>query len=99
MNKNRFEQVDEPADDAMTLLLKRDGEKLYGVVTCPRSAAGDRLPRDFTSDDLPLKTAIQSAIGLANELKVALVICDPDGLWQTEWGDLYCYEGDESDAP
>ena len=95
MATNRFERVDESADDAMTLVLRRDGEKLYGVVSCPRSATGGRLPKDFTSDALPLKEAIRSAIGLANQFKVALVVHDPDDLWQPEWGSLYRYEDEE----
>ncbi|GJE61218.1 hypothetical protein [Methylobacterium trifolii] len=86
---NRFEQVDEAPDDAMTLTLRRDGEKMYGVVTCPASATGGRLPKNFTSDEMPLKDAIRSAIRLANEMTVALVVADPDGLWQADWGTLY----------
>lgn len=93
MSKNRFEQVDEAPDDAMTLTLRRDGDKMYGVVTCPASATGGRLPKDFTSDEMPLKDAIRSAIGLANEMKVPLVVSDPDGLWQPEWGVLYREDG------
>jgi len=89
MSKNRFEQVDEPVDDAMTLSLRRVGEKMYGVVTCPASATTGRLPRDFTSDEMPLKEAIRSAVRLANEFKVALVVSDPDGLWDKDWGELY----------
>ncbi|GLS42233.1 hypothetical protein [Methylobacterium brachythecii] len=89
MSKNRFEQVSEPADDAMTLCLKRDGEKNYGIISCPRSATEGRLPKDYTSDELPLKEAISSAIKLANDFKAPLVVMDPDGLWQTEWGELY----------
>ncbi len=92
MTQNRFEQVDEPADDAMTLVLAREGEKQYGVVECPRSATQGRLPKDFSSGELPLKEAIRSAIKLANDFKVPLVVVDPDGLWQPEWGQLYRYE-------
>lgn len=89
MSENRFEQVDAPADDAMTLCLRREGEKNFGVVSCPASASGGRLPRDFASDEMPLKEAIRSAIRLANEMQVPLVVLDPDGLWQAEWGALY----------
>ncbi|MDP4024917.1 hypothetical protein Q8W71_19995 [Methylobacterium sp. NEAU 140] len=89
MNKNRFERVDEPVDDAMTLSLKREGEKCYGVLSCPASAAPGHLPRDFRSDEMPLEPAIRSAVRLANEWKVALVVQDPDDLWQPDWGTLY----------
>lgn len=89
---NRFEQVDAPADDAMTLALRRDGERMFGVVSCPAGASGGRLPRDFSSDEMPLKDAIRSAVKLANEMRVPLVVMDPDGVWQAEWGSLYRYE-------
>lgn len=86
---NRFEQVDEPPDDAMTLSLRREGDKMFGIVTCPASATGGHLPKDFNSDAMPLKDAIRSAIRFANEIEVPLVVFDPDGLWQAEWGKLY----------
>lgn len=89
MPANRFEQVDEPPDDAMTLTLARDGDKYWGVVTCPASATGGRLPKNFSSGELPLKEAFRAAIRFANDFKVPLVVLDPDGLWQAEWGDLY----------
>ena len=92
MHLNRFEQVDEAADDAITLALHLEGEKMFGIVTCPASATGGRLPKDFTSDAMPLKDAIRSAVRLANEVTAPLVVLDPDGLWQAEWGELYRYE-------
>lgn len=95
---NRFEQVDEPAEDAMTLTLRREGEKNYGVLQCPAKAAGGRLPKDFSSGELPLKESFQSAIRLANEFKVPLVIMDPDGLWQKEWGQLYRWEDEPAEG-
>jgi hypothetical protein len=33
--------------------------------------------------------SFRSAIKLANEMKVAVVILDPLGIWKAEWGDLY----------
>ena len=89
MTTNRFEQVEEPADDSMTLTLGRDGEAMSGVVSCPAAASGGRLPRDFASDRMPLREAIRSAVRLANEMRLPLVVMDPDGLWQAEWGALY----------
>jgi hypothetical protein len=29
------------------------------------------------------------AVQLANQLKIALVVQDPDGVWKKEWGELY----------
>ena len=89
MTGNRFEQVDEPPDDALTLVLKRDGETMYGVVLCPATAAPGHQPRDSASAEMPLKEAIRSAVRLANALKAPLVVVDPDGLGQAVWGTLY----------
>ncbi len=104
MAKNRFEQVDERPPDAMTLTLSRDGDKMAGIVTCPATATGGRLPKDFSSGELPLKDAIRSAVRLANDFKTPLVVLDPDGLWQADWGTLYRYddevgENGPGDAP
>lgn len=99
MTANRFEQVDEAPDDAITLVLRRAGEKMYGLVQCPASAAGGRLPKDFASDEMPLKDAIRSAVRLANEMTAPLVVLDPDDLWQAEWGELYRYEDEPPAAP
>lgn len=92
---NRFEQVEEAPDDAMTLTLGREGDKNFGIVTCPASATGGRLPKDFSSGELPLKEALRAAIRFANDFKLPLVVLDPDDLWQAEWGSLYR----EDDAP
>ncbi len=94
---NRFEQVDEPADDAMTLTLARDGEKMTGTVSCPAAATGGRLPKGFNSGEMPLKESIRAAVRMANDFKLALVVLDPDGLWQPSWGTLYRWD-DEPEA-
>lgn len=88
MTANRFEQVDEPADDALTLALAREGEARFGIVSCPAAASGGRLPKDFASDAMPLKEAFRTAVSLANELRMPLVVLDPHDLWQAEWGTL-----------
>ncbi len=38
---------------------------------------------------MPPKEAFRAAIKFANDVKVAMVVVDPDGLWQAEWGTLY----------
>ena len=86
---NRFERVEEPPEDAMTLTLTRDGSKMSGIVTCPGSATSGRLPKGFHSAEMPLKEAFRAAIKFANDFKVPMVVVDPDGLWQEEWGTLY----------
>ena len=87
--RNRFEQVDEIQPDAITLALKKDGDKDVGSVVFPASASGGQLTEDRISPNLPLVESFRSAVRLANEMKVALVIMDPEGLWKAEWGDLY----------
>ena len=89
MAKNRFEQVDEIQPDAITLVLKKQSNKEVGSVVFPMSASDGRLTEDRISPDLPIIESFRSAIRLANQMKVALVIMDPDGVWKAEWGDLY----------
>jgi hypothetical protein len=88
--KNRFEQVDEVQPDAITLALaKKDGDTEAGVVIFPASASAGRLVQDSISGELSPQDAFRSVIKLANEMKVAVVVMDPHGIWKPEWGDLY----------
>jgi hypothetical protein len=89
MAKNRFEQVDQLQPDAITLALSKDDAKPYGVVTCPALISGGRLAQDTKSERLGTVEAFRSAIRLANEIKAPVVVMDPEGLWQPEWGELY----------
>jgi hypothetical protein len=89
MAKNRFEQVDEIQPDAITLHLKKEGDQEVGSVVFPMSASNGRLTEDRVSPNLPIIESYRSAIRLANEMKLALVIMDPDGVWKAEFGDLY----------
>ncbi|PZU91531.1 MAG: hypothetical protein DI527_11860 [Chelatococcus sp.] len=86
---NRFEQVDEPQPDAITLTLSRHGEGALGRVTCPADLTGGQLVNDFVSDDLDPKEAFRTAVRLANEIQAPIVVEDGDGVWQDEWGVLY----------
>jgi hypothetical protein len=89
MAKNRFEQVDTPQPDAITLsLTSRDG-KPFGTITCPSEVSGGRLQQDVTSDEMDDVQAFRSAIRLANEIKAPIVVMDPQGMWNPDWGDLY----------
>lgn len=88
MPRNRFEQVNEPQADAITLsLLSRGGERV-GTVTCPASISGGSLPADVTSGEMSDVEAFRSAIRLANTVEVPVVVVDPQGLWNPAWGDL-----------
>ena len=89
MTRNRFERVNEAADDALTLLIGMNNGEVVGAVNCPAAATEGRLPKDYASDAMPAKAAFRSAIKLANELKVALVVMDPQNVWPADWGDLY----------
>ena len=79
MAKNRFEQVDEPQPDAITLSLgQRDG-KSFIRIACPAELAAGHLVNDFVSDELEPVEGFRSPI----------VVEDTEGLWQDEWGELY----------
>ena len=86
---NRFEQVNEVQPDAITLSLSRSSTGEVGVVIFPASASDGRVSEDKVSGELPAVDSFRSAIKLANEMKVAIVVMDPDGIWKTDWGELY----------
>jgi hypothetical protein len=85
---NRFEQVDEVVGDAVTIVLSPRADGQWATVVCPNSAheslTGDRVTRP-----MPPKDALSGAVRLANQLKIAIVVQDPDGVWKPEWGELY----------
>jgi hypothetical protein len=89
MAKNRFEQVDEVQPDAITLTLWKGETEGSGHVTCPAAISGGQFDADMTSKTFPAKDAFRSAVRLANEIKAAVVVIDPDSLWDSEWGNLY----------
>jgi len=89
MARNRFEQVDEIQPDAVTLVLKRETDGETGSIAFPVTASGGRSSTDHVSAHLPAQDAYRGAIRLANDMKVAIVVCDPDTVWKPEWGDLY----------
>jgi hypothetical protein len=89
MARNRFEQVDEIQPDAITLSLGRSDAGDFGSVIFPASASGGRMIEDQRSGELPVMESFRSAIRLANDMKVAVVVIDPEGVWKKEWGELY----------
>lgn len=89
MTKNRFERVSEVQPDAITLSLKKSGDREVGLVTFPASASEGRLSEDRVSAELPAIDALLAAIKLANEMKVAIVVLDPDDVWKDNWGQLF----------
>jgi hypothetical protein len=91
---NRFEQVDEPAQDAITLVLEQRNDGQWAKVYCPKSALPS-LSQNMTSPDLPPIGALANAVKLANEVKLAIVVIDRDAIWKKEWGELYRWEDEE----
>lgn len=89
MAVNRFEQVDEPQADAITLSLTQRGGEAFGRVLCPAELAAGHLVNDFVSDELAAKEAFRTAVHLANEIRAPIVVSDPAGIWQDDWGVLY----------
>jgi hypothetical protein len=89
MARNRFEQVDEIQLDAVTLVLKQESDGETGSIIFPAAASGGRLATDQISGQLPAQDAYRGAIRLANDMKVAIVVCDPDAVWNKDWGELY----------
>ena len=89
MAKNRFEQVDEPQPDAITLSLHKTDTASVAQVHCPTAVTSGRLAQDSISPEMPLIEGFRSAVKLANEIKAPLVVLDPEKLWQDEWGVLY----------
>lgn len=89
MATNRFEQVDEPQADAITLSLSAGDGGTRGRIACPADLAGGHLVNDFVSDPMPPVEAFRAAVRLANEIRAPIVVEDPQRLWQEEWGVLY----------
>ncbi len=93
---NRFEQVDEVVGDAITIALEQRPDGQWAKVVCPKSAH-ETLTMDRVTEPMPPKDALSGAVRLANQLKLAIVVVDPDGVWKPEWGDLYRGQDDAQD--
>lgn len=98
MAKNRFEQVDEPQPDAITLILAASENGAVGRVTCPALLTNGQSPADMLSDIAAAKDAFRAAVRMANEMKAPMVVVDPDHVWSAEWGDLYRYEDEAEES-
>ena len=94
---NRFEQVDEPVDDAITVELEQTPNGQWAKIHVPHHVA-PRLGEDWTSESLAPKDALSNAVKFANRLKLAIVIVDRFGLWKREWGELYREPDEDSGA-
>ena len=85
---NRFEQVDTVVGDAVTIVLPQRGDGQWATVVCPKSAH-ESLNADRITEPMAPKLAFSGAVNLANQLKIAIVVQDPDGVWKKDWGELY----------
>jgi len=94
---NRFEQVDEIVPDAITIILEQRSDGQWAKVFCPRSAH-DALLEDRMSESIAPKDALSGAVKLANDLKLAIVVLDPDAVWKREWGELYRWQDDAEES-
>jgi hypothetical protein len=90
---NRFEQVDDVVGDAVTIVLSRCANGQWATVVCPKSAH-ESLIVDRVTEPMAPKDALSGAVKLANQLKIAIVVQDPDQVWKPEWGELYRDEGE-----
>jgi len=93
---NRFEQVDAPVDDAIALILEQRADGQWARIFVPRSASAV-LSEDKSSEAIPPKDGLSSAVKLANEAKLPIVVVDPDGVWKKEWGELYRDDGESGE--
>ena len=93
---NRFEQVDDVVADAITIVLSQQADGQWAKVVCPKTAH-ESLTVDRVTEPMPPKDALSGAVRLANELKLAIVVADPDAVWKPEWGELYRGQDDAED--
>ncbi|MGO9418289.1 hypothetical protein [Roseiarcus sp.] len=92
---NRFEQVDEIVGDAITVALEQRIDGQWAKVVCPKSAH-ESFAADRVTEPMPPKDALSGAVKLANDLNLAIVVLDPNGIWKKEWGELYRVEDDDA---
>jgi len=93
---NRFEQVDEVVADAITIVLAQQPDGQCAKVVGPKSAH-ESLAVDRVTELMAPKDALSGAVRLANQLKLAIVVLDLDGVWKPEWGALYRRQDDAED--
>jgi len=91
---NRFEQVDEIVPDAIAVILEQRSDGQWARIYCPASA-GEGVKQNRMSARAAPKDALSSAVKFANEMKLPIVVVDPDGVWKKEWGELYRWSGED----
>ena len=95
---NRFERVDEEQGDALNLVLAQTTQGQVGSVRIPRALIPGDAPQPIDSGELQARDAFRAAVRLANELKLPIVVVDPDGIWDAAWGELTRWEEGEDEG-
>ncbi len=83
---NRFEQVDEVVADAITIVLSQQTDGQWAKVYCPRTAHASLAVGPDQRAGPAQGRALRGAVKLANQLKLAIVVADPDGVWKNGMG-------------
>jgi hypothetical protein len=88
---NRFQKVDEPQGDCVTVSLYEVDGVVRGDASGPTQWNSGSLVTEITRQDgsLTAEQAVASGISLANRLGVVMVVVDPHNLWDTAWGELW----------
>lgn len=94
---NRFELVDEEQGDALNLVLAQTAQGQVGSVRIPRALLPGGAAEPIDSGELQARDAFRSAVRLANELKLPVVVVDPDKIWDAAWGDLKRWDESEEE--
>ena len=63
-----------------------------GTVRIPRALLPGERESGVDSGELQAREAFRSAVRIANEMKLPVVVIDPDGVWDAAWGALYRWE-------
>ena len=85
MARARFEKIDEIQNDAIKLMLKREKGR-NGIGHIPGNRKRQPTERDQISQCAAHRGIDRCAIHFAND---EIVVCDLDGIWKTDWRDLY----------
>jgi hypothetical protein len=88
--RNRFQKVTEPQPGCVTVSLYEANGTARGDAVGPTQFEGSSLTTVMTPQDgsLTAAQAVGSGIRLANRFGVKVVVIDPNGLWDSNWGEL-----------
>ena len=87
MTNNKFRTVTEPDSRSVTVRLWQSEEGPQGEFHGPTLSGGGQISMAISPPG-PAAGALGSAIQHANTVRADIVVMDPDGVWQLEWGEL-----------